>query len=205
MIRAAHSFTKAGAAVFVLFVASCAPTPGADKSVAGAVLGAGWGAGAGAIIGHQTGNIGPGTAIGAGFGAASGLLTGVGLDIAEGTELEQQREIDAMKVQIASNSRNLMMLQARLDNRDRRLDRTSISSQIFFDPDSAALRAGSVAELERLAEAIKENPYVAGVEVRGHTDETGDTERNERLSEARARTVATFLANYGVSLDRIKI
>ena len=189
----------------VSLFASCHPVPGPDKSLAGAVLGAGWGAGAGAIIGHQTGAAGPGVAIGAAFGGASGLLTGTGLDIAEGNELEEQRELDALKVQVAANTRNLQMLQDTLDDHDRRLDRASYSAQIFFDSDSASLRGGSAAELERLTDAIKDNPYISAVEVRGHSDDTGNVERNERLSEARARTVATFLASHGISMDRIKI
>jgi outer membrane protein OmpA-like peptidoglycan-associated protein len=191
------------AAVFVF--ASCHPVPGPDKSFAGAVLGAGWGAGAGAIIGNQTGSLGPGAAIGAAVGATSGLLTGIGLDIAEGTELEQQRQLDALKVQVAANNRDLTLLQDTLDDHDRRLDRTGITGRIYFDTDSAAMRAGSAAELEELADAIKSSPYVTGVVVNGHSDETGDTAKNERLSEARARSVATFLANQGISMDRIKI
>ena len=190
---------------FAALLVSCHPVPGPDKSVAGAVLGAGWGAGAGAIIGHQTGATGPGIAIGAAFGGASGLLTGVGLDIMEGNELEEQRELDAMKVQVAANTRNLQVLQDTLDDHDRRLDRASFTGQVFFDADSAALRAGSAAELERLAQAIRDNPYISAVEVRGHSDDMGNTERNERLSEARARTVATFLANHSISMDRIKV
>ncbi|MCB0324098.1 MAG: hypothetical protein KDD69_11010, partial [Bdellovibrionales bacterium] len=89
----------------------CHPTPGPDKTATGAILGAGWGAGAGAAIGHQTGNIGPGAAVGAGIGAVGGMMTGIGLDVSEGTELEQQREIDALKVQTAANERALMSMQ----------------------------------------------------------------------------------------------
>lgn len=189
----------------MLFIASCHPVPGPDKSFAGAVLGAGWGAGAGAIIGNQTGSVGPGTVIGAAIGAASGLLIGVGLDISEGTELDQQRQVDGLKVQVAANNRDLTVLQDTLDDHDRRLERTGMGGHVYFDPDSAALRAGSAAELERLADAIKSSPYVTGVTVTGHSDDTGDTAKNERLSEARARSVATFLANQGISMDRIEV
>jgi len=191
---------------FVLFLGnSCHPVPGPDKSFAGAVLGAGWGSGAGAIIGHQTGSGAEGAAIGAGFGAVSGLITGIGLDITEGTELRQQRELDALKVQVASNNRSLMLLQDVLDDRDRRLSPTSAASQVFFDAEKASLRSGSAARLQRFAQAIKFNPYVGSVELHGHSDDIGDTERNRRLSEARARTVATFLAGQGISLGRIRL
>lgn len=183
----------------------CHPVGGPDKSLAGAILGAGWGAGAGAVIGNQVNDTGPGAAIGAGFGATSGLLTGIGLDIAEETEIEQQREIDALKVQLASNHRNLSMLQDQLDDRDRRLAMTSFTDQIFFDKDQASLRAGSVAQLERLADVIKRNPYIGRVELHGHADSSSEPERNQALSEARARSVGTYLANRGLSMDQLEI
>ena len=47
------------------------PQPGPDKTIAGALLGAGWGAGAGAVVGNQVSTPGKGTAVGAGFGAAA--------------------------------------------------------------------------------------------------------------------------------------
>lgn len=188
-----------------ILLSACYPTPGPDKSVTGAILGAGWGAGAGAVIGNQIGDPGPGAAIGAGFGAASGLMTGIGFDIAEGGELEQQRQIDALKVQVASNQRSLAMLQANLDDRARQINSGSASQQIFFDPDRASLRVGTADQLERLANSIKSNPYVSRVEVHGHSDDSGDTERNMRLSEARARTVVAFLSTQGLSLDAIAI
>ncbi len=192
-------------AVALMFCSSCAPTPGPDKAVAGALLGAGWGAGAGAVIANQTGSAGPGAAVGAGFGAAHGLITGIGFDKAEGTELEQQRQLDALKVQVASNQRALLGLQSELDERARRINAAAFSEQVFFDPNRASLRLGSAARLERLALAIKQNPYVTGIEVHGHADDLGDSEKNKQLSEARARTVVTFLAQHGLSLDTIKL
>jgi outer membrane protein OmpA-like peptidoglycan-associated protein len=158
------------------------------------------------VIGNQLDNTGAGAAIGAGFGAANGMLTGIGLDMAEGTELEQQRELDALKVQVAANQRNLMALQDSLDARDSKLTRTSGGvAQVFFDKDRASIRLGTAQQLERVADEIKRNPYVGRVELHGHSDNTGDTELNKRLSEARARTVATFLANQGISTDQIAI
>lgn len=192
-------------AVFSLIISclSCYPQPGPDKSIVGGVLGAGWGAGAGAVIGHQVGAIGPGTAIGAGFGAVSGMLTGVGLDLAEGHDLQMQREFDALKVQVAANQRTLTLLQNALDERQRQLGHTSTGGTVFFDKGRASLRGGSVAQLQRLSNQIKFNPYIGRIQVHGHSDDTGDTERNMRLSEARARSVATFLGNQGISLDSV--
>ncbi len=186
-------------------VAGCAPTPGPDKSLAGAVLGAGWGAGAGAVIGNQLNDTGPGMAIGSGFGAGAGLLTGIGLDVAEGQELEQQRELDALRVQVSSNQHELRGLMAALDDRNRGLATTENSNIVYFDDGSAALHSGAVQKLERFIDSARFNPYFGGIEVHGHSDDVGDAEKNKQLSESRARTVAAFLGAHGVSMDQIKL
>ena len=184
---------------------ACHPTPGPDKAITGAILGAGWGAGSGAVIGNQVDHSGAGAGIGAGFGFVSGLIQGAGFDLAEGTALEQQRELDALRVRVASNQRSLSLLQKELDRRDQKLYRSAVGSQIFFDKDRASLRSGSAEQLQRLAEQVKFNPYVGGLVVHGHSDDTGDSSKNKRLSEARARTVVTFLANQGIPIDTIEV
>lgn len=186
-------------------VVACHPTPGPDKAAIGGVLGAGWGAGAGAVIGNQVGAVGPGAAIGAGFGAVSGAITGAGLDISEGTELAMQRELDVLRVQVAANQRSLNRMQNNLDDRTRRLSATSSNTLVYFDEERAFLRLGSVEQLQRLASLIKSNPYISRIELHGHSEDTGDPDKNERLSEARARTIANFLGNQGVSLDQVQM
>lgn len=188
-----------------LTLISCSATPGPDKSATGAVLGAAWGAGAGAVVGNQINDIGPGAAIGAGFGAVGGLVSGAALDIAEGGELEQQRDLDALKIQVAANQRALLGLQNSLDEREQQINAAAFSEQIYFDEARASVRLGSVARLEKLADAIKQNPFVTTIEIHGHADDLGDVERNKQLSEARATTVANFLTNHGVSINQIQI
>ena len=43
------------------------------------------------------------------------------------------------------------------------------------------------------------------IELRGHTDDVGSLESNQRLSEERARNVAKFLMLRGVTADKIKV
>ena len=184
---------------------SCYPTPGPDKTVAGAILGGGWGTGAGAVVGNQVGHVGPGMAIGAGFGAASGVITGANLDAAEGQELEQERQMAALKVQVGQNQRALMSLQDSLDDRTRRINSMTTSEQVFFDSERANLHMGSAAALERLANSMKNNPFVSVIEIHGHADDLPTDADNQKLSEARARSVATFLSNQGISLSQMKV
>ncbi len=191
--------------ITLLIFISCHPTPGPDKAVAGAILGAGWGAGAGAVIGNQLNQTPQGAAVGAGFGFVSGGVQGLGLDQAEVSELAQQRELEALRVQVASNQRSLLSVQGQLDNREQALSHAAEGAQVFFDEDSAELRSGASGQLERLAESIKANPFYGQIEIHGHSDEIGNPQKNNRLGEARARTVATFLVNQGLSLDKMRV
>lgn len=189
---------------FASLIACENPQAGPDKSLGGALLGAGWGAGAGAVIGNQVSTPGNGVAVGAGFGAAAGLLMGMGYDLEEGVQLEQNRQLAEMKVQSTANHLELAKLQATLD--------TTVGNDplggvytVFFDEDQTSLRLGATSALEAVAEAIKASPASRMVHVMGHTDETGRPDYNEKLALARAQSVAGYLAARGISTDQIKI
>ena len=205
---------------FLVFVSGCYPTPGPDKTLVGAVLGAGWGTGAGAVVGNQVNDVGPGMAVGAGIGAASGIMTGVGLDIAEGRELAEQRELDALKSQVALNQQALLSLQESLDSRGEKINAAAINDVVYFDFNRASLRLGAVEQLERFALAIRRHPFVRKIQIHGHSDfvrsdkvafvtkaqtEADAKQRAQEISEARGRTVLTFLAAQGISSDIMEI
>jgi outer membrane protein OmpA-like peptidoglycan-associated protein len=73
---------------------------------------------------------------------------------------------------------------------------------IFFDTGKAALKAGSKATLQRIAEQLRLNDKLL-ITVEGHTDSTGSEELNQQLSEKRANAVRDALAAAGISADRI--
>lgn len=189
----------------VIFFFGCSPVKGPDKAIVGGVLGAGWGAGSGAVIGNQLGDPGPGAAIGAGFGFASGMLTGAGMDLVEEDALRQHKELQALRLQAASNARSLEQINEELDGVTTYARTASTESRIYFDKGRASLRYGSVIELERIANSFKADPNVEKILLQGHSDNTGDEDLNLRLSEARARSVATFLAKNGISTDQIEV
>jgi outer membrane protein OmpA-like peptidoglycan-associated protein len=180
------------------------PHPGPDKSAAGAILGAAWGAGAGAVIGNQVSIPDKGVAVGAGFGATAGLLHGMGYDLVEGVQLEQNRQLASLKIQAAANQRELEKLQGHLDH-GRGRNAVDGVYQVFFDEDQTNLRSGAVSNLETIAEAIKGSSSIRTVYVAGHTDDTGNTKYNETLSHARASTVSAYLAARGIALDQIDV
>lgn len=138
----------------VVIILGCSATPGPDKSATGAVLGAAWGAGAGAVVGNQLNRTGPGAMLGSAFGAGAGLMTGIGLDIAEGSELEQERELESLKMQVSANRAMLFEVQDVLDKHGVLRVPQPSSYDIFFDENRAAIRLGAAEELERLAQSV---------------------------------------------------
>ncbi|WP_292036675.1 MULTISPECIES: OmpA family protein [unclassified Brevundimonas] len=73
---------------------------------------------------------------------------------------------------------------------------------ILFDTGTAALDPASTPLLETVAVSLK-NCTGALIEIAGHTDLTGGVEANQRLSEARARTVVAALEARGVPAARL--
>ena len=74
---------------------------------------------------------------------------------------------------------------------------------IFFGTDSYELEPASRTELKRVYYFLLVNPAI-GVEISGHTDNTGTPEHNQNLSEQRARSVVEYLVNRGIDTKRLK-
>jgi OmpA-OmpF porin, OOP family len=77
------------------------------------------------------------------------------------------------------------------------------AGKIQFRRASAELDPASFATLTQLANATNGCPGM-GVEIEGHTDAEGVTERNQALSERRAQSVRNFLISAGVTEGRLK-
>ena len=73
---------------------------------------------------------------------------------------------------------------------------------IYFETASATLMERSLAELDKLAEALKRHPNLK-IEVGGHTDNVGKDEDNLFLSRKRARAVFEYLIERGVNPDNL--
>jgi len=74
---------------------------------------------------------------------------------------------------------------------------------ITFETGSAVITRSSASILDGAAKAIQAAPPGARVEVEGHTDNVGNAETNQTLSEQRAKAVAAALAARGVPADRL--
>lgn len=79
----------------------------------------------------------------------------------------------------------------------------TLPGSVYFDTGRADVKKGAAERVARIGEAL------AGVQerkliVEGHTDSTGSTATNEKLSGLRAEAVKAILVAHGVSPDRIE-
>jgi outer membrane protein OmpA-like peptidoglycan-associated protein len=74
---------------------------------------------------------------------------------------------------------------------------------IHFDFDKATVRAESAALIKDIALTLKNNPTWT-LQINGHTDSIGDPAYNQKLSAARAASVAAAIANEGIASSRLQ-
>jgi outer membrane protein OmpA-like peptidoglycan-associated protein len=158
-----------------------------SNTTGGAIVGAGGGAVAGAIIGTATG-ADPRVAalIGAGIGGLTGAAIGRYMDQQE-AELRAQLQGTGVSVTRVGNQIILNM-----------------PSNITFGVDSARVQPQFDETLISVGLVLKKfNKTI--IDVYGHTDSSGSDEYNQDLSQRRAVSVATILANQGVDQRRFFI
>jgi len=76
-------------------------------------------------------------------------------------------------------------------------------NNIFFDFNSAHLKASSQPELKKLLEMLKENEALR-ISISGHTDSIGKASYNQKLSTERAFAVYSFLIKNGIEKNRLE-
>lgn len=159
-----------------------------ETKTASATKGAAIGAGAGALLGILTGDDSKDrrkrALIGAGVGGLAGGAVGGYMDRQEG-ELRQRLAGSGVGVTRVGDEIILNM-----------------PGNITFQTNSSDLNPQFFDVLNSVTLVLEEYDKTV-VQVVGHTDSTGSTEYNQALSERRAATVATYLANRDIDRQRI--
>lgn len=163
-----------------LVLAGCAGT--GQRQQTGAVLGGMFGGLLGAR--EDDDNRARNAAFGAAAGAIAGGAVGALLD-RQAQDLRSSLENDGIIVQ--NTGEELIV---------------TMPGGLLFDTGSAAVSPAVQRDLTALANNLVAYPDSI-VSVIGHTDDTGSTEFNQRLSEQRANAVAGVLVDRGVSSARI--
>jgi OOP family OmpA-OmpF porin len=74
----------------------------------------------------------------------------------------------------------------------------AVLDDLLFEFDRAELTAAGREFLDKFAAAVKARPDVERLRITGHADSTGPKRYNQRLSEARAKSVQSYLQRQGV-------
>lgn len=77
-----------------------------------------------------------------------------------------------------------------------------ITYGITFDIGKATIKPESMTEINRIFELMNQNPDLK-FEVQGHTDNTGNANSNQTLSEKRAQAIVAKLVEMGIKADRL--
>ena len=73
---------------------------------------------------------------------------------------------------------------------------------VYYDYNKASLQVNSFESLDQLVTLLNENPSMT-IELGAHTDSKGDDAYNQKLSEARAKTVVDYLISKGIDGSRL--
>ena len=119
------------------------------------------------------------------------------LEAREHETRQAQAQTAAAQSQLADTQQELKDLQAKQTNRGL----VMTLSDVLFDTGRATLKPGADRDLDRLAQALKDNANTR-VLIEGHTDSVGGDDYNMALSQKRAESVADALQMRGVPADR---
>lgn len=163
------------------------PYTGQEKP-SNAATGAGVGAVAGALGGLIFGgkNTRSSVLIGAGIGALAGAGVGAYMD---NQEKELRAQLQGTGVSVTRTGNQIVL---------------NMPSNITFDIDRAEVKPQFYDTLRAVALVLRKYDRTI-VDVYGHTDSTGSVEHNLDLSQRRAMSVATVLANDGVDQRRFYV
>ena len=178
-----------------VFIFACASQGPYTKQQKGTAIGAATGAAVGAAVGAaSTGRKDrtKGMIIGGLAGAVAGGLVGNQV----GAYMDRQEEAlrGAMAAATAADQASIQRSQDVLT--------ATFKSDMFFGFDSATLKPGAYAELDRVAKVLADYPQTM-VEIQGHTDSSGPEAYNQVLSERRSEAVRNALMQRGVAAERM--
>jgi outer membrane protein OmpA-like peptidoglycan-associated protein len=168
-------------------LSACATDPYTGETrVSKTAIGMATGAAAGAAVGVIAGDSTKATLIGAASGAAVGGGIGGYMDY-QNKKLREELVNTGVQVEKEGNNIRLIM-----------------PGNITFDTNVSAIRADFYPVLDAVAKVLIEYKKTL-VNVTGHTDSTGADATNQRLSQERAQSVASYLINRKVGAERFTV
>ncbi len=78
-----------------------------------------------------------------------------------------------------------------------------LGEKVYFDTGKATIQPASFPLLDEVADVLREHSEIKRILVEGHTDNTGGTELNAKLSQERAEAVRAYLHGKGIAPGRL--
>jgi outer membrane protein OmpA-like peptidoglycan-associated protein len=152
----------------------------------------GKGAGIGAAVGAGAGTLFGGNDLkNAGLGALAGAAVGAGIGYyMDKQQEEMQQSLQGTGIEVQRTAQNQLTLNM------------PSTSNVTFAFGKSDLTPEAQSALDPIAKVLTSYPD-STISVTGHTDDVGSDADNQRLSEARANSVANFMAQRGVNRLRI--
>ena len=173
-----------------MIVAVLAPGCGTMSQTAkGTAIGAGSGAALGAILGGVIGHS-KGAAIGAAIGTAVGAGSGALIGKKMQNKAEELAQIENAKVETVTDSNGLEAI------------KVTFASGILFPTNGISLSDASKGDLSEFASMMSDMQNT-DIVIYGHTDNTGTSEVNDRISRQRAEAVQAYLVSRGIAASRM--
>lgn len=143
-------------------------------------------------------------------GSVAMVITGVDGRYAFQPDRDGKYSVSAVKDNYATNTENIGKIKNSKKNYSVERNFGMIGEgdifrldNIYYDLDKSEIRADAKKELEsKVIPVLKKYPDLQ-IELRSHTDSRASEEYNQRLSAARARSVADYLVSRGISSDRL--
>lgn len=176
-------------AIGASILTGCATDPYTGQS---SVSGLGKGAGIGAAVGAGAGTLfGGNDWKNAGLGALAGAAVGAGIGYyMDKQQEEMQQSLQGTGIEVQRTAENQLTLNM------------PSTSDVTFAFGKSDLTPEAQNALDPVARILTNYPE-STISVTGHTDDVGSDADNQRLSEARATSVANFLSQRGVNRLRI--
>ncbi len=168
--------------ISAVLLSACTSTGGLNNAAIGGLGGAAVGAGAGTLFGGND-------LKNAGLGALAGAAVGAGIGAyMDSQEKEMQQSLQGTGVQVQRTAENTLNL--------------TMPDSITFATGSSTLTPQAQAALNTVKTILNQYPD-STIMVTGHTDDVGSDSNNQILSQQRATSVASYLAQQGVNPARL--
>ncbi|MDD2943827.1 MAG: OmpA family protein [bacterium] len=187
----------------LLLLSGCANQPGGGsfidrnkETVYGVGIGAAIGCGAGALLTGDTGQgCAKGLALGGLAGGGLGYMQQKNREEQEAQNYQQQQQYSQVDQRVGQQGQQLQTLQQAFLE--------TLRSDQYFQSGTSTLTPQGVQHIAQIARVINQYPNQMVI-VSGHTDNSGNAQYNQRLSESRAMAVARVLQQNGVDGNRIQ-